>query len=128
QTDLDSGAYKYMWISPNMCNDMHNCAADVADAWLEKTVAQITASKAYQNGGALFILFDEGSMRILGAAADLPTIVMSPNLVAPAFVSDTFYDHRSYLATVEDIFQIPRLPTTIDATPMNAFFRPKAGP
>ena len=128
QTDLDSGVYKYMWISPNMCNDMHNCGADVADAWLAKTVAQITASKAYQNGGALFILFDEGSLRLLGAAADLPTIIMSPNLVSPGFVSDTFYDHRSYLATVEDIFQIPRLPTTIDATPMSAFFRVKAVP
>ena len=128
QTDLDSGAYKYMWISPNVCNDMHNCSADVADAWLDKTVAQITASKAYQNGGAIFILFDEGSLRLLGAAADLPTIVMSPNLVSASFVSDTFYDHRSYLATIEDIFQMPRLPTTIDATPMNAFFRPKVGP
>ena len=126
QADLDSGAYQYMWISPNMCNDMHNCAADVADAWLEKTVAQITASKAYQNGGAIFILFDEGSLRILGSAADLPTIVMSPNLVSPGFVSDTFYDHRSYLATIEDIFQLPRLPTTTDATAMNAFFRVKA--
>ena len=125
QNDLDSGAYRYMWISPNMCNDMHNCAASAADAWLEKTIAQITASKAYQNGGAIFILFDEGSLRVLGSAADLPTIVMSPNLVSPGFVSDTYYDHRSYLATVEDIFQIPRLPTTIDATPMNAFFRMK---
>jgi hypothetical protein len=125
QTDLDSGVYKYMWISPNMCNDMHNCGADVADAWLDKTIAQITASKAYQNGGAIFILFDEGSLRILGSAADLPTIVMSPNLVSPGFVSDTFYDHRSYLATIEDIFGMPRLPTTVDATAMNAFFRVK---
>jgi acid phosphatase len=121
--DLDSGQYKYMWISPNMCNDMHNCGADVADAWLGKTIAQITASPAYQNGGAIFILFDEGSLRMLGSAADLPTIVMSPNLVSPGFVSDTFYDHRSYLATVEDIFRMPRLPTTIDSTPMDAFFR-----
>jgi acid phosphatase len=126
QTDLDSGAYRYMWISPNMCNDMHSCGADVADAWLDKTVAQITASQAYKNGGALFILFDEGSLRMLGAAADLPTIVMSPNLVSGGFVSDTYYDHRSYLATVEDVFQIPRLTTTMDATPMNAFFRVKA--
>jgi hypothetical protein len=127
-TDLDAGTYKYMWISPNMCNDMHNCGPDIADAWLAKTVAQITSSKAYQNGGALFILFDEGSLRMLGSAADLPTIVMSPNLVSPGFVSDTFYDHRSYVATVEDIFQMPRLPVTIDATPMNAFFRTKAVP
>ncbi len=125
QSDLDSGAYKYMWISPNMCNDMHNCSGPVADAWLGETVAKITASKAYQNGGAIFILFDEGSLRFLGAAADLATIVMSPKLVSPGFVSSTFYDHRSYLATIEDIFGMPRLPTTVDATPMSAFFQPK---
>jgi phosphatidylinositol-3-phosphatase len=125
QSDLDSGAYKYMWITPNMCNDMHNCSGPVADAWLGETVAKITASKAYQNGGAIFILFDEGSLRILGSGADLATIVMSPNLVSPSFVSSTFYDHRSYLATIEDIFGMPRLPTTVDATPMSAFFLPK---
>ncbi len=125
QPDLDSGAYKFMWITPNMCNDMHNCSGPVADAWLGQTVAKITASKAYQNGGALFILFDEGSLRILGAAAELATIVMSPNLVSPGFVSQIAYDHRSWLATVEDIFGMPRLPTTVNATPMSAFFQAK---
>ena len=125
QADLDSGAYKYMWITPNMCDDMHNCPGPVADAWLGKTIAQITASKAYQNGGAIFVLFDEGSQRYLGTSAELPTIVMSPNLVAPHFVSQTMFDHGSYVATIEDIFDLPRLPTTVGSTPMSEFFSPR---
>jgi hypothetical protein len=120
--DLASGSYKYMWITPNMCNDMHNCSAAVADAWLGRTVDRIMASRAYRDGGAIFILFDEGASRLLGATAQLPTIVASPKLVAPGYVSQTFYDHRSYVATIEDIFDMPRLPTTADATPMDDFF------
>lgn len=121
--DLAQGDYKFMWITPNMCNNMHNCGADVADAWLKKTVEKIQASPGYKNGGAIFIMFDEGSVRILGAAADLPTIVVSEQLTEPGYVTDTRFDHRSYLATIEDIFNMPRLATTKDATPMNEFFK-----
>jgi hypothetical protein len=124
--DLASGIYKYMWITPNMCDDMHNCAASVADKWLEGVVTKIMASDAYKNGGAIFVLFDEGSSRAPGATAKLPTIVISPNLAKPGTPSDKPYDHTSYLATVEDIFGLERLPTTQNATPMSDFFKPAA--
>ncbi len=123
--DLAAGTYRYMWITPDMCNNMHDCDAKVADAWLKKTVDQIMASDAYKNGGAIFVLFDEGSLRILNAGADLATIVISPNLVEPGYSTDTRFDHRSYLATIEDIFEMPRLATTKDATPMDEFFKMK---
>lgn len=120
--DLASGQYRYMWITPNQCNNMHNCGSEVADAWLAEVTAKIMASPGYKNGGALFIMFDEGSVRILGAEADLATIVVSERLVEPGYRTDTRFDHRSYLATIEDIFEMPRLPTTKDATPMSEFF------
>jgi hypothetical protein len=124
--DLASGLYKFMWITPNMCDDMHNCEADVADKWLEKTVTKIMASDAYKKGGAIFILFDEGSSRAPGASASLPTLVVSPNLLKPGTPVTTAFDHRSYLATVEDIFGLGRIPTTQNATPMSEFFKPAA--
>jgi hypothetical protein len=128
--DLASGVYKYMWITPNMCNDMHNCEANVADVWLEGVVNQITRSDAYKNGGAIFILFDEGSSRAPGATADLPTIVVSPNLAKPGVPVSTPFDHTSYLATIEDIFGLGRITTTENATPMSEFFTiaPAASP
>ncbi|HEY2370829.1 MAG TPA: alkaline phosphatase family protein, partial [Polyangiaceae bacterium] len=124
--DLASGVYKYMWITPNMCDDMHNCEASVADAWLAKTVTKIMAADAYKNGGAIFILFDEGSSRAPGATAALPTIVVSPNLKNPGQPISIPYDHRSYLATVEDIFGLGRIATTQNATAMSDFFEPAA--
>ena len=126
-TDLASGKYRYMWITPNMCNDLHNCSSQVADAWLDKTTQLIMASDAYKNGGAIFVLFDEGSQRLLGAAADLATIVISPNLAQPGVPSYTSFDHRSYLASVEDIFDLGRLPTTSAATSMDEFFKTTPG-
>jgi len=120
--DLADDTFKYMWITPDMCHDMHNCSPQEADAWLKKTVDKIMASPGYKNDGAIFILFDEGSLRILNAGADLATIVISPKLVSVPYVSQTTFDHQSYLATVEDIFGMPRLATTKDATPMNEFF------
>jgi phosphatidylinositol-3-phosphatase len=120
--DLASGEYQYMWITPNQCNNMHNCDPSIGDAWLKKVTKKIMDSPGYKNGGALFIMFDEGSVRILGAEANLATIVIAPNLVAKGYATDTRFDHRSYLATIEDMFGMPRLATTKDATPMSEFF------
>lgn len=125
--DLASEKYRYVWITPNMCHDMHDCGADVVQPWLENVVNQIQASPGYQNGGALFLMFDEGSVRILGASADLPTILLSPKLVSPTYHSQTTFDHASYVATMEDIFGLPRLATTMNATPMDEFFVATAG-
>jgi phosphatidylinositol-3-phosphatase len=121
--DLASGQYRYMWITPNNCSNMHDCPASTADEYLGRLVEQIMASEAYQNGGVIFVLFDEGHLRIGRAEANLATIVISPNLVSQPYVTSTRFDHRSYLATVEDIFGLPRLPTTEGAAPMSEFLR-----
>jgi hypothetical protein len=126
--DLASNQYRYMWITPNMCNDLHNCSSQTADAWLERVVTQIQASPGYQNGGAIFVLFDEGSQRYMGATSPLATIVASPNLAKTGYVSQTPFDHRSYLASVEDILDLPRLPTTANVTSMDEFFRVASAP
>lgn len=126
--DLDSGQYRYMWITPDMCNDMHNCSLQQGDAWLKDVVTQIQASAAYQNGGAIFVLFDEGYLRVFGSSASLATVVVSPNLVSPGYVTATPFDHRSYVATVEDIFHMPRLPATQNVTSMNEFFKAARSP
>lgn len=120
--DLASDAYRFMWITPNQCHNGHNCPMASADAFLGEVLEQILASPGYRAGGAIFILFDEGHLRILDAGANIPAIVVSDRLVLPGYVTDTRFDHRSYLATIEDIFGLDRLPTTVDATPLGEFF------
>jgi hypothetical protein len=120
--DLASNEYRFMWISPDMCNDVHNCPVSTGDAWLAKVTEKIMASDGYKNGGAIFILFDEGNGRLFGSEAALPVIVISPNLASSPYTSSQRYDHGSYLATIEDIFAMPRLATTRSVPSLDEFF------
>jgi hypothetical protein len=125
EQDLAAGTYKYMWITPNMCNDMHDCSVSAGEQWLQRVLPEIMASPGYRNNGAIFILWDEGGgpFGIPSGQANVAALVLSPVLVSPGFQSSVRYDHTSYLATVEDILGLPRLATTADATPMSDFFQ-----
>jgi hypothetical protein len=128
--DLASDQYRYMWITPNACYDMHDCAPNVSDAWLQTVIPQIMASPGYQRGGAIFLLWDEGGRNLqyvlgylgFGAQQNVAAVVISPNIAHPGVPSDTGYNHLSYLATVEDMLGLPRLATTQDAVPMSDLF------
>src|SRR5579863_4323175 len=61
-TDLAAGQVPdYVFITPNLQDDMHDGSVAQGDAWLAAEVPKILASDAYKNGGVLFILWDEGS-------------------------------------------------------------------
>ncbi|MBI3761853.1 MAG: hypothetical protein HY260_08345 [Chloroflexi bacterium] len=126
--DLQANALPdYVWISPNMCNDMHDCPIESGNAWLAEWVPQILASPAWQNNGVLFITFDEGDStdgcckHASGGKVDL--LVISP-LVRRGFTSDTAYDHYSLLRTIEEAWGLPLLgKADCDCTaPMTDFF------
>jgi hypothetical protein len=99
------------------------------DEWLARVIPQIMESPGYREGGAIFLLWDEGNTDLSYAASylfhvpqNIPFVLISENLVSPGFHSNTTYGHDSYLATLEDLFEMPRLPTTVDSTPMADFF------
>ena len=112
-TDLASGNVpNYVWINPNMCNDMHDCAVSAGDAWLSQHVPAILSSSAYRNGGVLFILWDEGVSNA-GCCTDaaggkVATLVISP-LGKAGFRSAVSETHYSLLRTIEDAWRLPRL-------------------
>lgn len=127
--DLADNEYKFMWITPNLCNDMHDCPPSTSDEWLSRIIPKIMDSPGYRAGGAIFLLWDEGSTDASYVASyvfkvpqNVPFILVSEHLVSKGFQSNTTYGHDSYLATMEDLFGMPRLPTTVDSTPMADFF------
>lgn len=63
------------------------------------------ASPAFQNGGVLFFLWDEGT----NDADDPPLIVASPN-ARHGYFSQTAYDTSAYLLTIETILGLDPLP------------------
>ncbi len=102
----------FVWITPNTCNDMHDCSISTGDAWLQKWVPQILASPAWKDQGILLITFDEGDGRsgccTYAAGGQITTLVISP-LVKPGFVSNVNYDHYSLLRTIEEAWRLPLL-------------------
>lgn len=108
--DLQAGQVPdYAFITPNLQHDMHDGSVAQGDAWLAAEVPRILASPAYLNGGALFILWDEGS----NDADNPPFFVVSPNAKA-GFVSQQPYDTSSFLKTVQSMMGVAPLPCVAD--------------
>ncbi|MGN6128007.1 MAG: alkaline phosphatase family protein, partial [Humibacter sp.] len=62
-TDLRSGESlpDFSFISPNLCNDMHDCSVSAGDNWLRTNVAKILTSPAFTRQRSLLVItFDEG--------------------------------------------------------------------
>src|SRR3989475_2827094 len=64
KTDLANHALpNFSWISPNGCNDAHDCGISTADSWLQTNIDPLVKSTYFQPGGdgLLIIVFDENS-------------------------------------------------------------------
>ena len=95
---------KYVFITPNLDHDMHDGTVAQGDTWLQEQVSKIIGTDAFNNGGVIFLLWDEGS----NSADDPPFLAISPN-AKPGFVSTVDYDTSSYLETVQDILGVKPL-------------------
>ena len=102
----------FVWITPGLCNDGHDCSTAVADKWLSHVVPEIQATQAWKQDGLLVITWDEGE----DSANHVLTLIIRPN--SQAFVSGRYYDHYSLLATIEDLLGVRRLGSAAGATPM----------
>lgn len=101
--DLQNGTVaQYNFITPNLCDDMHDkCkpiqnAISQGDTWLSQNVPTILNSAAYQNGGALFITWDEA------ASGDGPIgmIVLSPFAKSNGYENFIHYTQWLYIADI----------------------------
>ncbi|HKW59378.1 MAG TPA: alkaline phosphatase family protein [Candidatus Dormibacteraeota bacterium] len=94
---------RFVWITPGLCHDGHDCSTAVADAWLAQTVPTILATSAWKDSGLLFITWDEGE----DSANSVLTLVIHPG--AHGLKTNLRYDHYNLLATIEDALGVARL-------------------
>ncbi len=99
-TALPANPPTVMWITPNMCNDMHDCSTRTGDAWLEKNLPPILAWND-ANDGLLIVTWDEADPDNDGTN-HIPTVVAGP--MVRAGVSDQRVDHYTVLRTIETNF------------------------
>ena len=126
-TDRAAGVLPdYVWITPDICNDAHDCGIGQADRWLRGVVPMITTSQAFKEGGVLFITFDEGDSKLgcCGNAAGgrIFTLVLSP-LVKPGSVSELEYSHYSLLKTVATAWGFPAPGKAAAVAPIQGIWR-----
>jgi hypothetical protein len=134
----ESATPEYSFITPDLCADGHDapCADGTSpggyagiDAFLREWIPRIEASPAYQDRGAILVIFDEsgsgaesccgettgpntrdngGGGGPGGGGGKTGAVMVSP-CVEPGTVSSADYNHYSYLRWVEDNFGLGHL-------------------
>jgi hypothetical protein len=101
---------RFIWITPNLCHDMHDCSPATGDKFLSTLIPPLL--KALGRHGLLFLTWDEGSSDAgccrLAAGGHIATIVAG-GLAKRGARMHTPADHYSVLQTVEDLLGLSRL-------------------
>ncbi len=115
--DLRAGALPtYVWITPNLCDDGHDCGVAASDRFLARTVPALLRELGPH--GFLVLTWDEGSSDrgcCAGVASGgrIATVVAGPEVRRGAREA-TPIDHYGVLASIERALGLPPLAGAAD--------------
>jgi hypothetical protein len=110
---------RFTFITPNMCNDMHDCSVAKGDAWLADWLPKVLDSRQYHAGTtAVFITWDEDDH---DEGNHIATLVIAPS-TPPGTTSATMFNHYSMLRTTEELLGLPALGGAASAASMRSDF------
>jgi acid phosphatase len=117
---------QYAFITPNGCDDAHDCGLSTADSWLKTNIDPFIQSPAFQNS-LLLIVFDESEGDNTNGGGKVALVVVSP-LARRGFQSTTLYQEQSVCRlTMEAIGATP--PAACASAPsMAEFFDTRPAP
>jgi phosphatidylinositol-3-phosphatase len=109
---------RFTFITPNLCNDTHDCPVAVGDTWLSTFVPKVLESGEYASGRTVvFLTWDESD----GTPENhIATIVIAPT--TRNVVSNDVFNHYSLLRTTEELLGLPFLGGAARASSMRASF------
>jgi PKD repeat protein len=118
---LNTNASNFMWLTPNDCNNMHDCSVITGDTYLARLVPKILTSNLFMTQkAALFVVFDEGSNSFPN---DYVYSLWAGSPVKSAHQSSSQYSHYSFLRTIEANWNLPSLTSNdANAPAMTEFF------
>jgi phosphatidylinositol-3-phosphatase len=101
---------RFVWITPNLCHDMHDCPPPQGDAFLAQVVPPLLTALGPR--GLLILTWDEGDTddgccRV--AAGGHIATVFAGGLAAPHAQLTRPVDQYSILQAIEDLFGLRRL-------------------
>lgn len=112
--DLSSSTLpNFVFITPNQCNNAHDCDEKTADLWLGTHVPYLLSYPAIAENGLVVLTWDEGQgdhgcCGIEPGGGRIATVLISP-LARRGFVDDTPYTLYSLLKTVAASWRLPYL-------------------
>ncbi|HYL28156.1 MAG TPA: alkaline phosphatase family protein [Candidatus Nitrosotalea sp.] len=93
----------FVWITPNLCHDMHNCPVKDGDQWLSNNLPPIIAWDK-KHDGLLIVTWDEAAPDN-GGRNHVATVLVGPMIRAGG--DDTQrVDHYAVLRTIEKILGV----------------------
>jgi hypothetical protein len=97
--DLTHGTLPtFSFVTPDLCDDTHDCPVAAGDAWLSRWIPAIVGSRAAATGSlALFVVWDEPT--------PMPMIAVAPTIPSGAVVSARV-DHYAMLRTTEEMLGV----------------------
>ncbi len=108
----------FIWLTPNDCNNMHDCGIATGDSYLSTLVPQILSSKEFTTTKAtLLIVFDEGYTGCSNTGGTGECVYASfsgPVAKKGVQLSPPGASHYSYLSTIETAWGLSSL-TSNDA-------------
>jgi acid phosphatase len=124
-TDLASGHLpSYSFITPNLCNDAHNCSLATSDAWLKKNIAPLISSGVFKDGGLLLIVFDESGNDNSHGGGRVAWVAVSPEFSKAKYKSTKLYQHQNTLRLTMQALGLTSYPGAAGAaSDMAEFFK-----
>lgn len=122
--DLSTGSLpNYSFITPNGCDDAHDCGLSTADDWLKNNINPLIKNSVFQKDGLLIIVFDESGNDNTNGGGRVVCALISPALSKLGYQSTTLYQHESVLRLTLEGLGVSTPPGAASSAPdMGEFF------
>ena len=113
-----SSTPNFAFITPNLCDDMHNCSIATGDTWLANNVPMILNSPAFRAQPSLLIItWDEGD-----AASNVVATIFAGSAARHQYQSNSRFNHYSILHTIEYVWGLKALTPNVENAPLMTNF------
>src|SRR5258708_6781824 len=97
-SDLAAGNLpNYSFITPNGCDDAHDCGLSTADNWLKTNIDPLIKNTAFQKDGLLIVVFDESGSDNTNGGGRVVCALISPAFSKLGHQSTNIYQHQILL-------------------------------
>ncbi len=111
----------FVWITPNVNNDMHDGSVQQGDAWLRANLAPILASSWFTNfNSTVIVTMDENDAQSSPAGGKVPLVIVS-SLATHRGAIATSGNEYGLLRSIEEVYRLPLLGAA--ANPANGDLR-----